>query len=149
MAIDERDRHRLHQRLDDVLGATEAATLMAHLPPVGWAEVATKDDVTALGREMNRQFDAVDQRFDALETEMDRRFDAVDQRFAALETEMDSRFAAVDHRFDASEARMESLGHQLTTYLSDRLQEQLRVTMFAFVGCLATFSAVMVAAVKI
>jgi hypothetical protein len=149
MAIDERDRHRLHQRLDDVLGASEAATLMAHLPPVGWAEVATKHDVTALSREMDSRFEAVDYRFDALEARMDSRFEAVDHRFDALEARMDSRFEAVDHRFDASDARLEALGHQLTTSLSDRLQEQLRVTMFAFVGCLATFSAVMVAAVKI
>ncbi len=124
MAIDERDRHRLHQRLDDVLGANEAATLMAHLPPVGWAEVATKHDLAALSREVDSQFRGVDQRFDALEARMDSRFEAVD-------------------------ARVEALGHQLTTSLSDRLQEQLRVTMFAFVGCLATFSAVMVAAIRI
>ncbi len=55
----------------------------------------------------------------------------------------------MDSRFEAVDARVEALGHQLTTSLSDRLQEQLRVTMFAFVGCLATFSAVMVAAIRI
>ncbi len=32
MAIDERERHRLHERLDEVLGPEEAATLMSHLP---------------------------------------------------------------------------------------------------------------------
>lgn len=48
MAIDERARHELHRKLEEVLGAEEAATLMAHLPPVGWADVATKQDLAQL-----------------------------------------------------------------------------------------------------
>ena len=35
MAVDERARHELHGRLDDVLGLEEATTLMSLLPPVG------------------------------------------------------------------------------------------------------------------
>ena len=45
MAITEHDRHRMYQRLEEVLGSEEAATLMEHLPPVGWADVATKRDL--------------------------------------------------------------------------------------------------------
>ncbi|MEX2256784.1 MAG: hypothetical protein WEC34_15195 [Acidimicrobiia bacterium] len=48
MTIDERSRHVLHQRLEQVLGADEAGTLMEHLPPVGWADVATKRDLDAM-----------------------------------------------------------------------------------------------------
>jgi hypothetical protein len=53
MAIDERARHRLYERLEAVLGTDEAAILMEHLPPVGWADVATKRDLAAL-QEANR-----------------------------------------------------------------------------------------------
>lgn len=48
MAISDETRYQLHQRLDEVLGPDEAATLMAHLPPVGWADVATKRDLDHL-----------------------------------------------------------------------------------------------------
>jgi len=49
MAVDERARHELHRKLEEVLGSEEAATLMSHLPPVGWADVATKHDLAQLG----------------------------------------------------------------------------------------------------
>ena len=45
MAINERARHELYLRLEQQLGAEAASTLMEHLPPVGWADVATKRDL--------------------------------------------------------------------------------------------------------
>jgi len=44
MTITEANRHRLHQALIASVGEEEAATLMEHLPPIGWADVATKSD---------------------------------------------------------------------------------------------------------
>ena len=52
MAINEESRHELYRRLEEVLGHEQAATLMEHLPPVGWADVATKRDLDALGAEL-------------------------------------------------------------------------------------------------
>lgn len=48
MGIDERARHQLFLRLEDILGTDEATTLMEHLPPTGWADVATKHDLAQL-----------------------------------------------------------------------------------------------------
>jgi hypothetical protein len=48
VAITEDARHRLYQRLEEVLGDEQATTLMEHLPPVGWADVATKRDLDHL-----------------------------------------------------------------------------------------------------
>jgi hypothetical protein len=48
MPVDERARHRLFGRLEEILGSEEATILMEHLPPVGWADVATKRDLDAL-----------------------------------------------------------------------------------------------------
>ncbi len=45
MTVDDRTRLNLHRKLDSVLGPEEADTLMAHLPPATWSDVATKDDV--------------------------------------------------------------------------------------------------------
>lgn len=48
MSISERDRHDLHSSLSSILGPAPADTLMALLPPVGWADVATKQDLAVL-----------------------------------------------------------------------------------------------------
>ena len=43
MAIDERARHRLHRRLEEVLGSQEAETLMRSLPHSPWDEFVTRE----------------------------------------------------------------------------------------------------------
>jgi hypothetical protein len=45
MSISEQSRHQLYRRLEEILGPGPAATLMEHLPPVGWSDVATKRDL--------------------------------------------------------------------------------------------------------
>ena len=53
MTVDEqRLRQSLHARLAELVGADETALLMNYLPPVGWADVATKRDLDVLRAEM-------------------------------------------------------------------------------------------------
>ena len=59
MAVSEETRYHLYQRLEAVLGAEDASTLMEHLPPVGWADVATKRDIDVLGTATKRDIDAL------------------------------------------------------------------------------------------
>lgn len=55
MTISDQRRYDLHQRLAEVLGADEAATLMEHLPPVGWSDVATKRDLDHLAHQLRSE----------------------------------------------------------------------------------------------
>ena len=52
MSVDEAARHELYTRLEELLGQEPTSTLMSLLPPVGWADVATKDDLRMLGLEL-------------------------------------------------------------------------------------------------
>ena len=45
MSVDERSRHRLYRKLEEILGPEEAGTLMDHLPPAGFSDLVTKDDL--------------------------------------------------------------------------------------------------------
>ncbi len=55
MTVDDRTRPNLHRKLDAVLGSEEADTLMAHLPPVTWNDVATKDNLRTLETTLRHQ----------------------------------------------------------------------------------------------
>jgi hypothetical protein len=77
MAISEEARHALYNRLRAVLGDREAATLMEHLPPIGWADVATKHDVDAAVTLLRAEMQSLEHRLDAsLHRELGRQFRA-------------------------------------------------------------------------
>ena len=59
MTVDDRTRLNLHRKLEAVLGQEEADTLMSHLPPVTWNQVATKDDLGTLGTTMRAEVQAL------------------------------------------------------------------------------------------
>lgn len=56
MAVDEEARHRFYNRAVEVFGEEEAAILMAHLPPGGWSNLATKQDLLQLRQDMEQGF---------------------------------------------------------------------------------------------
>jgi hypothetical protein len=62
MQIDERTRREMYERLEVVLGAHAADALMEHLPPVRWAEVATKSDLNLTTAEPRSSMDALEHR---------------------------------------------------------------------------------------
>lgn len=74
MPVDERSRHEMYSRLEAVLGREHAMTLMEHLPPVGWADVATKQDIARLEHDIDalegRLSERLDLRVDGLKHEL-------------------------------------------------------------------------------
>ena len=70
MTVDDRTRIELHRRLTEVLGDQEADTLMAHLPPVTWQNVATTDSVDSTRVVLATQIDALRSDVDRHVTEL-------------------------------------------------------------------------------
>ena len=71
MAVDERSRLQLADAAKQALGDEAGITLMELLPPVGWAEVATKPDLGHLETVISARFGAVESRLERLEGRFD------------------------------------------------------------------------------
>lgn len=103
MAVDERSRHALYTRLQEVLGEEHATVLIEHLPPVGWADVATKHDLDQLEARLEARFEANEQRMEATEhrltasfhAEMNRIYAEMNRQTRLMFVGMATAFAAV------------------------------------------------------
>ena len=137
MAIDERTRQELYRRLEEVLGASSAVALMEYLPPVGWADVATKHDLGALERRMDLRFARVEERFAGLEQQMDLRFARVEERFAGLEQRIDLRCGHIEQRV---EDRITSSSADLRAAFEHGLRSQTTTMVFALVSVVLTMA---------
>lgn len=62
MAVSESDRHELYAKLEEVIGKEYAETIMSLLPPVGWADVATKHDLRQLEERFETKLEAMESR---------------------------------------------------------------------------------------
>ena len=99
MVVDERSRHELYRRLEEVLGADAATTLIEHLPPVGWADVVTKHDLAGLEQRNELRFDRVDESIKVATSELRATFEhelrthstSVQQELLGIERELRSQ----------------------------------------------------------
>ncbi|QGG94337.1 hypothetical protein [Actinomarinicola tropica] len=119
MAITEKSRHELYRRLEEILGPDEATTLMEHLPPVGWADVATKDDLRSLESRLDARIDVLDARIDVLGSELR-------TEMAILGSELRTEMATL-----GSELRTEMAN------LSTELHSTLRTNAYLTIGSMA------------
>ena len=132
MSVQEQARHELIQRLVATLGEQAAATLMTYLPPVGWADVATKRDLDALEERLVLRTDALVQReIGGLRGEMH-------HEIGGLRGEMQQRFDQTQQRFDQTQQRFDQM--------RDELRRQTLLIVFSLVGALATLTGISIAA---
>ena len=163
MTITEESRHHLVSKAQEVLGTEAAMTLAEHLPPGGWADVATRHDLDALEIRMDLRFDAIGERFKGL----DPKFESIDERFTHADERFDERFKSLDLRFDALDERfrnvdgrfderfkgqdfkMEAMEHRLTGVIYQSATAQTRAFIMALISTLIAFSGIGLAAVQL
>ncbi len=119
MAISEDRRHEMYEGLIEALGRERATTLMEHLPPVGWADVATKRDL--------------DQQTLVLRRDMEAEFGKVRAEIASVRAELGSEIASVRTEIAAAEARVErSITDQSRVFVIAVLTSNATLATLAF-----------------
>jgi len=131
MTISEQSRHAMYVQLESVLGQEAALILMEHLPPVGWADVATKRDLDQLHTLMQR-----DLALGMAQLRGDLRGE-IGQLGTGLRSEMSQ--LGTDFRREMGELRGE---------MFDRMTAQTRTLVFTVLGSLATMAAVTLSAAR-
>ena len=101
MSVTESERHQLFTWFEEHMGQERAATMMNLVPPVGWAEIATRHDLAELDSRLTTRIDA-------------------------LESKLDARFEALESRFEANDAKLESLEYRIDAKLNAMRSELLR-----------------------
>ena len=146
MAVDERSRHELYQRLEGVLGPDAATTLMSHLPPVGWADVATKGDLQHLEAVTKSDLRALEERLDARFVKVDARFTQVDARFTTVEERLEARFDLVEQKIERSRAEvLAAIRGEIVSAVSF----QTRTMVVSFFAAVVTSGSLVLAAARL
>ncbi len=123
MSVDDRTRNDLYRKLESVLGAEEANTLMAHLPPTTWRELATRPDVDHLGIALRAEIQALGTELRAeiqtLGTELRAEIQALDTNIDNLGTELRAEIQTLDTKID-------NLGTELRAEMVTAVNRQIK-----------------------
>ncbi len=134
MTITESTRHQLHQALIASLGEEEASTLMEHLPPVGWADVATKTDIENLRAATSAEFTNVRLEIENLRI-------ATQGDIANLRIATKADITSVNDKLDTTAAQIRA---ELATQLKSS-ERWIVTAMFGFNTVLGTVLGVLIA----
>ena len=112
MAMTETQRTTLYNHLTDAIGQDAARTLMEQLPPSGWDQVATKDDLKASEERLLRDLDA---RGTQLKGELLLAITASESRQSARIDGTNTRIDGTNTRIDETNRKLSELKDEVTT----------------------------------
>ena len=139
MSVSDTRRMEMYETLIDRLGGEPAATLMEFLPPGGWENVATKDDLRLLKEDsrlvderLTSKIDGLDSKIDtgltAVHSKIDTGLTAVHNKIDGLDNKIDTGLTAVHSKIDtgltAVHSRIDGLDSKIDTGLTG-LQDKI------------------------
>ena len=130
MTISETARLDMLSGLRTHVGEAVANTLMEHLPPGGWYDVARTGD-----------FDRIETRIDKLEARLDDRIDKLEIRIDKLE----ARFDKLEARIDILEARLDDRIDKLAQKIDTNTRWMIGISITYGIGILGALVTFMVA----
>ena len=148
MSVTEAQRHRLYESLKAAIGVEEADIMMSLVPPTGWRDVVSKDDLRAefaiFRSEVNTDFatfrSEVNADFAAFRAEMAAEFSAMRSEVAAESDQLRAEMVAGSGQL---RAEMVAGSDQLRAEMASALHRQTR----SLGTCLFASQAVVIAAI--
>jgi hypothetical protein len=131
MAMTEERRLELYEAMKEKLGVNPATTFMEAMPPVGWADVATKRDLDALE-------ERIDYRLQLLRSELR----------AELRSEIGGLRAELHSEIGSLRAEFRSDIGGLRAELHESLASMQRTLFFGMIGAQAAFAGVVLTAIR-
>ncbi|MCY4664579.1 MAG: hypothetical protein OXC00_07940 [Acidimicrobiaceae bacterium] len=113
MTMTDTERTALHHKLTDVLGTKEASKLMEHLPPTGWDQLVTKDDLAASEERLGARIDGTSVRLDSTNERLDQTNERIDSTNERLD-QTNERIDSTNERLDQTNVHLHQIGMQLT-----------------------------------
>ncbi|HUP71260.1 MAG TPA: hypothetical protein VM142_15820 [Acidimicrobiales bacterium] len=146
MAISEKARQALQEKLDEVLGPQDAWALMEEVSGRDWGQLATKVDLDHHAALTKRDIEGLegrmDARFEGLEGRMDARFEAVEERIVRVEGVLSAKIDGLGHRLEGM------LGQELGKVYKE-LAAHTRTTVFACIAAVMTSAGVALASTRL
>lgn len=139
MAVDEAARHQLYNSLESTLGPEPTSTLMSLLPPVGWADVATKQDLATLENAIRADFH---REIGSLRTD-------VNNEVGLLRTEVNSEVGSLRTELHREVGSLRTTLHDEVGSLRTELHTTVRNAVFSMIGAMFTLAALTWTAVAI
>ena len=114
MTSTDNDRRILHAAIEQMCGPRPAEILMEHLPPAGWRDLATRNDVESASL--------------LLRTDMEIEFEKVRAEFADVRAEMRTEFSNIRTEmrteFSNIRAEMAAMRAELIAYIEKGFRSQ-------------------------
>jgi hypothetical protein len=145
MTITEETRYRMYQKLEQTIGHDEATVLMEHLPPVGWADVATKRDLDHLALVMRRDIDQLRGELDGLRVQLDHQGTTlrgeIENHATTLRGEIENHVTTLRGEIEALRLSIEASLHREISSLKSSF-------IWMLLASNATFASIVLAAAK-
>ena len=165
MVMTETQRTTLYNQLTGAIGQEAARTLMEQLPPSGWEQVATKEDVKASESMLLREIKASEtkvlgelkesegrlmiqiadseSRLGARIDETNTRIDGMNTRIDGMNTRLDGRIDQTNTRIDETNRQLSALADEMRTGFADlklALAKQIRWVAAVIIGVAASIA---------
>ncbi len=150
--ITERDRLHLRDKLIETIGERNAEVLMEALPPMRYDELATKQDVLSVRRDLGQEIAAVrrdlGQEIGAVRRDLGQEIRAaradLQGQVDGIRAELRATRETLEARIEASEATLRGEMAAMKGELSREMAANLRMTVAANVGSMMGLAALIV-----